>query len=58
MESLLLDKIDQPSDLKKLNTQQVKKLCTEIRHFMLENISKTGGHLASNLGAAPCIGNA
>ena len=50
MESLLLDKIDQPSDLKKLNTQQVKKLCTEIRHFMLENISKTGGHLASNLG--------
>ena len=50
MESLLLDKIDQPSDLKKLNTQQVEKLCAEIRHFMLENISKTGGHLASNLG--------
>ena len=50
MESLLLDKIDQPSDLKKLNAQQVEKLCTEIRHFMLENISKTGGHLASNLG--------
>ena len=50
MESLLLDKIDQPSDLKKLNAQQVEKLCAEIRHFMLENISKTGGHLASNLG--------
>ena len=49
MESLL-DKIDQPSDLKKLNAQQVEKLCAEIRHFMLENISKTGGHLASNLG--------
>lgn len=45
MESLLLDKIDQPSDLKKLNAQQVEKLCAEIRHFMLENISKTGGHL-------------
>ena len=50
MESLLLDKIDQPSDLKKLNAQQVEKLCAEIRHFLLENISKTGGHLASNLG--------
>ena len=36
MESLLLDKIDQPSDLKKLNAQQVEKLCAEIRHFMLE----------------------
>lgn len=50
MESLLLDKVDQPSDLKKLNAQQVEKLCAEIRHFLLENISKTGGHLASNLG--------
>ena len=49
MESLL-DKIDRPSDLKMLNAQQVEKLCAEIRHFMLENISKTGGHLASNLG--------
>ena len=50
MESLLLDKIDQPSDLKKLNAQQVEKLCAEIRHFLFLNISKTGGHLASNLG--------
>ena len=50
MESLLLDNINQPSDLKQLNHQQVEQLCTEIRHFLLENISKTGGHLASNLG--------
>ena len=50
MESLLLDKIDQPSDLKKLDHQQLEQLCAEIRHFLLENISKTGGHLASNLG--------
>ena len=50
MESMLLDKINQPSDLKKLNAEQVEQLCTEIRHFLLENISKTGGHLASNLG--------
>ena len=50
MESSLLDKINQPSDLKKLTPQQVEQLCAEIRHFLLNNISKTGGHLASNLG--------
>ena len=50
MESSLLDRIEQPGDLKKLNEQQVVQLCAEIRQFLLENISKTGGHLASNLG--------
>ena len=50
MESLL-DKIHQPSDVKKLTDQQVEQLCVEIRQFLLESISKTGGHLASNLGA-------
>ena len=50
MESLL-DKIHQPSDVKKLTDQQVEQLCAEIRQFLLESISKTGGHLASNLGA-------
>ena len=63
MGALLLDSINQPRDLKQLNEQQVKQLCAEIRQFLLENISKTGGHLASNLGvveltrcAAPCSG--
>ena len=51
MESLLLDNIDQPSDLKNLNKEQVNQLCAEIRQFLLQNISRTGGHLASNLGA-------
>ena len=51
MESLLLDNIDQPSDLKNLDKEQVNKLCAEIRQFLLQNISRTGGHLASNLGA-------
>ena len=51
MESLLLDNIDQPSDLKNLDKEQVNKLCAEIRQFLLRNISRTGGHLASNLGA-------
>lgn len=47
---LLLDSINQPADLKQLNEQQVEQLCEEIRSFLLKNISKTGGHLASNLG--------
>ena len=50
MGSPLLNSINQPSDLKKLNHKQVEQLCSEIRSFLLENISKTGGHLASNLG--------
>ena len=51
MNSPLLDKISQPSDLKKLSSQQVVQLCSDIREFLLESVSKTGGHLASNLGA-------
>ena len=42
MESLLLDNIDQPSDLKNLDKEQVNKLCAEIRQFLLRNISRTG----------------
>ncbi len=37
-------------ELKKLNTEQLKKLASEIRSFIVESVSKTGGHLASNLG--------
>ena len=51
MNSSLLDKIHQPSDLKKLTSGQVEALCEEIRKFLLDSVSKTGGHLASNLGA-------
>lgn len=47
----LLESIRQPDDLKQLNPQQLPALCREIRAFLLENVSKTGGHLASNLGA-------
>lgn len=47
----LLEKISQPSDLKKLSSGQVNQLCEEIRAFLLDHVSKTGGHLASNLGA-------
>ena len=51
MNSPLLEIISQPSDLKKLSSQQTVQLCAEIREFLLDNVSKTGGHLASNLGA-------
>lgn len=47
MNSPLLEKISQPSDLKKLSSQQTVQLCAEIREFLLDNVSKTGGHLAS-----------
>lgn len=47
----LLDNIQAPGDVKKLNTHELKQLCDEIRSFLVENVSVTGGHLASNLGA-------
>jgi 1-deoxy-D-xylulose-5-phosphate synthase len=46
----LLDQITGPDDLKKLSAAQLKILAEEIRQFILNSISKTGGHLASNLG--------
>jgi len=49
--SNLLEKINSPADLKKLPVAQLEPLAEEIRQFMLQSISKTGGHLASNLGA-------
>ena len=38
------------NDLKKLNTKELEDLCGNIRQFLIDNTSKTGGHLASNLG--------
>lgn len=46
----ILDKIGSPVDLKKLNLKQLNTLCAEIREFLVENVLKSGGHLASNLG--------
>ncbi|HEX2769102.1 MAG TPA: 1-deoxy-D-xylulose-5-phosphate synthase [Geobacteraceae bacterium] len=46
----LLDKINGPDDLKKLKTEELTALAAEVREFLLENVAKTGGHLASNLG--------
>lgn len=46
----ILDKINNSNDLKKLNYQEKEILAKEIRDFLIDNLSKTGGHLASNLG--------
>nr|MBE6545187.1 1-deoxy-D-xylulose-5-phosphate synthase [Oscillospiraceae bacterium] len=47
----ILSGINSPSDLKKLNKSDVPALSSEIREFLIENVERCGGHLASNLGA-------
>ena len=46
----ILDRIQTPEDLRALSERELNTLCGEIRAFLLEHVSKTGGHLASNLG--------
>jgi 1-deoxy-D-xylulose-5-phosphate synthase len=46
----LLNTINSPGDLKKLKPEELVKLADEVRAFLLETVTKTGGHLASNLG--------
>ena len=46
----ILEQIQSPSDLKKLSEDQLPQLCQQIRFFLVNSVSKTGGHLASNLG--------
>ncbi len=46
----LLQQINSPEDLKKLNISQLEEYAEEVRRFLISNVSKTGGHLASNLG--------
>ena len=46
----ILENIQSHQDLAQLNAQQRQSLCQEIREFLIENVSKTGGHVASNLG--------
>ncbi len=47
---MFLEKIKNPSDLKKMNIAELNALSKEIREFLIDSVSKTGGHLASNLG--------
>ena len=46
----LLSSVTSPSDLKAMDVPQMEKLSQEIRTFLIENVPKTGGHFASNLG--------
>ena len=46
----MLEKIQKPNDIKKIPADQLPALADEIREFIIESLSKTGGHLASNLG--------
>ncbi|MGX5662969.1 1-deoxy-D-xylulose-5-phosphate synthase [Diaphorobacter nitroreducens] len=46
----LLERVNDPADLRRLPRAELKALATELRAFVLESVSKTGGHLSSNLG--------
>ena len=46
----ILENINSSYDIKKLSRAELSELCEEIRKFEIESISRTGGHLASNLG--------
>ncbi len=47
---MILEKLQNPDDIRKLSPEELETLAQEIRDFLIDKISKTGGHLASNLG--------
>ena len=47
----ILERIHSSNDIKKLNEDELVPLCAELRSFLIDSVSQTGGHLASNLGA-------
>ena len=47
---MILETIHDPSDVKALNKEETRRLCEELRTFLVNSVAKTGGHLASNLG--------
>ncbi|HBI26307.1 MAG TPA: 1-deoxy-D-xylulose-5-phosphate synthase, partial [Peptococcaceae bacterium] len=47
---MILETINTPSDIKKLTFEEMEKLAQEIRVYLLDVVSQTGGHLAPNLG--------
>ena len=48
---MILETIQSPADVKRLSETDTERLCGELRRFLVEQVSRTGGHLASNLGA-------
>ena len=55
MEYKLLNTINRSEDVADLNIEQLPLLCEEVRHFLIDNVSKTGGHLSANLGTVEAI---
>ena len=47
---MVLDKIKKPNDIKNLTEEELEQLADEIRQFLIDKLSVTGGHLAPNLG--------
>ena len=47
---MILDKVKNPGDVNKLSSEEKEQLAEEIREFLIDKVSKSGGHLASNLG--------
>ena len=47
---ILLEQIEKANDIKKIDKEKLPELASEIREFLIEKISRNGGHLASNLG--------
>ena len=47
---MILEKIKKPNDIHKVSLEDFPRLAEEIRSFLIQSVSETGGHLASNLG--------
>ena len=47
---MILETLQSPADVKRLSAADTEQLCDELRQFLVEQVSRTGGHLASNLG--------
>jgi len=50
MSTEFLDRINEPADLRRLDRRDLRRVATELREFVLDSVSRTGGHLSSNLG--------
>ena len=51
MEYEILDRVNNPTDVRELKKKELVQLSKELRHFLIDSVSKTGGHLAAGLGA-------
>ena len=46
----ILDSVNYPDDIKRLPIEKLPELCDDVRNFLIESVSQTGGHFGSNLG--------